>query len=149
MWYRGEVERLRAERDRLLRASEDATAAGLAHERVQIAHQNELTTHEEVVRVYQNTKRTLRDIIYEGNERDVVQATLLVSAQNAHLDLQAAITEHSLSTSTQNVSLRRGSTNLSTDHHAVRSTVLTAEIKKSAQEKRRSRPNGLKLFSPS
>ncbi|KAH0345929.1 hypothetical protein KCU81_g3998, partial [Aureobasidium melanogenum] len=90
MWFRGEVERLRAERDGLLRVGEEAASARLAHERAQIAHRNAQATHERVLRVHQNTEGTLRDIVREGNERNALLATQLASVQLAHEKAQIA-----------------------------------------------------------
>ncbi|KAH0359581.1 hypothetical protein KCU65_g9877, partial [Aureobasidium melanogenum] len=90
MWFRDEVERLRAERDGLLRAREEAASARLAHERAQIAHRNAQATHDRVLRVQQNTESTLRDIIREGNERNALLATQLASVQLAHEKAQIA-----------------------------------------------------------
>ncbi|KAH0174568.1 hypothetical protein KCU67_g692, partial [Aureobasidium melanogenum] len=77
MWFRGEVERLRAERDGLLRAGEEAASARLAHQRAQIAHREAQTAHERV-------ERTFRDIVREGNERNAVLGAQLASAQLAN-----------------------------------------------------------------
>ncbi|KAG9854389.1 hypothetical protein KCU98_g3129, partial [Aureobasidium melanogenum] len=77
MWFRGEVERLRAERDGLLRAGEEAASARLAHQRAQIAHREAQTAHERV-------ERTFRDIVREGNEKNAVLSTQLASAQLAN-----------------------------------------------------------------
>lgn len=88
MWFRGEVERLRAERDGLLRVGEEAASARLAHERAQVAHRNAQTAHQTVLRAHQNTESALRGIIRERNETDVLLATQLTSAHIAHTELQ-------------------------------------------------------------
>ncbi|KAG9670021.1 hypothetical protein KCU99_g8463, partial [Aureobasidium melanogenum] len=77
MWFRGEVKRLKAERDGLLRAGEEAASARLAHQRAQIAHREAQTAHERV-------ERTFRDIVREGNEKNAVLGTQLASAQLAN-----------------------------------------------------------------
>ncbi|KAH0272757.1 hypothetical protein KCU91_g6451, partial [Aureobasidium melanogenum] len=88
MWFRGEVERLRAERDGLLRVGEEAASARLAHERAQVAHRNAQTAHQTVLHAHQNTESALRGIIRERNETDVLLATQLTSAHIAHTELQ-------------------------------------------------------------
>ncbi|KAG9566435.1 hypothetical protein KCU71_g1242, partial [Aureobasidium melanogenum] len=87
MWFKGEVKRLRAERDGLLRADEEAASARLAHQRAQTAHREAQTAHERV-------ERTFRDIVREGSEKNAVLGTQLASA---HLANERAQLDHAKS----------------------------------------------------